>query len=398
MNEALVGTARAHRDKRWIGASLHAAAAAWRELDRRHWAIALAVGFVVGLAEALVELATLMGDEPALAPLAVLLVVTMKFVPIYLIAACLMVLGLAMLQRSDLGATPAFASHVALVVIVALAGGAIGHLVHRLSASTSAALGLPDPYQAAVFTWSQTALFSLGRSMTLMIVLSLATLVYLYLRNARRTAQRLAAAQLRRAEAERRVLAEELNGTQAMVEPALLFDTLRRTESLFERDAASAQRLLDALIAYLRAALPPMDAHGSTVGQQVELVRARLEIERIRLDGRLSFDVDVPPALAGRPLAPLLLAPLATNAIRHAIGVAGGGDVTVRARHIEDRLVIEITDSGPGRAAAIREGAGLAGVRERLERLYGAHARLVLTDRAPQGLCARVELDARSSA
>ena len=48
---------------------------------------------------------------------------------------------------------------------------------------------------------------------------------------------------------------------------------------------------------HLRAAMPAGDS-GSTVGQQAELVRARLEIERIRLGGRLAFRIDVPDALA----------------------------------------------------------------------------------------------------
>ena len=54
--------------------------------------------------------------------------------------------------------------------------------------------------------------------------------------------------------------------------------------------------------------------------------------------------------------------------------------------------MLEVGDSGAVRAGSIHEGVGLAGVRERLARLYGERARLVLADRGPRGLTARLVL------
>jgi hypothetical protein len=391
VTEALAADRHAAAGGRDVAVALRDALQAWRSLGWRQWVAALATGLVVGLGQTLVELATVAGDEPDASPWALLVFAAVKMMPMYLAAAALLLPGLAVLERRERG-TPAFASHAALIVLVAIVAGALGHFTHPLGMRALLALGMSHPFSALEFTWSSALLFSLLRSMSLLIVLSLATLVYVYLSNSRRTARRLAAAQVRHSEAERRLLAEQLTGTQALVEPALLFDTLRLVEELFERNAEAAQRLLDALIAYLRAALPAADDSGSTVGQQIELVRARLEIERIRLGGRLAFRIDVPDALARRPLAPLLLTPLATNAVRHGIEPAGGGEVMVQARQIEDRLVLEVSDSGAGRAGAIREGASLVGVRERLARLYGERAQLVLADREPHGLCARLEV------
>jgi len=378
--------------RRGAAAALHDVAQAWRGIGRLEWVVALAAGFGIGLGQTLIELATVAGDEPGTAALALLVFAAMKMVPMYVAAAALLLPGLAALDRRDDRGMWALASHAALGVVVALVAGALGQLTHPLAAAAVRTLGMAHPFAELSFTWSSALSFSLLRSMNVLIVVSLATLVFVYLRRARRTALRLAAAQLRRSDAERRVLAEQLNGTQALVEPTLLFDTLRRVGQLYERDAASAERLLDSLIAYLRAVMP-VDDSGSTVGQQAELVRARLEIERIRLGGRLAFRIDVPDALAQRPLAPLLLAPLAANAVRHGVEPSGGGEVTLRARQLEDRLVVEVGDGGSGRAASIHEGAGLSGVRERLARLYGERARLVLADRTPRGLTARLEIE-----
>jgi hypothetical protein len=371
--------------------ALHDALQAWRRLGWREWVAALAAGLVIGLGQTLVELATVAGDEPDASPWALLVFAAVKLMPMYVAAAALLLLGLAVLERRERG-TPALASHAALIVLVAIVAGALGHFTHPLAMRALLALGMSHPFSALEFTWSSALLFSLLRSMSLLIVLSLATLVYVYLSNSRRTARRLAAAQVRHSEAERRLLAEQLTGTQALVEPEFLFDTLKLTEELFERDAAKAQRLLDELIIYLRGALPGDDG-GTTLGQQIELVRARLEIERIRLKGRLSVIVDVPEALAGQPFEPLLLMPLAANAIRHGIEPAGGGELAVRARRVEDGLVIEVTDSGTD-TVPNREDAGLASLRERLRRLYGDRARLVATHRESSGFSARLELPA----
>jgi hypothetical protein len=45
---------------------------------------------------------------------------------------------------------------------------------------------------------------------------------------------------------------------QARVEPPFLFNTLAQVKRLYEMDATLAQRMLDDLVAYLRAAMPHM--------------------------------------------------------------------------------------------------------------------------------------------
>jgi integrase len=240
VTEALAADRHAAAGGRDVAVALRDALQAWRSLGWRQWVAALATGLVVGLGQTLVELATVAGDEPDASPWALLVFAAVKLMPMYLAAAALLLPGLAVLERRERG-TPAFASHAALIVLVAIVAGALGHFTHPLGMRALLALGMSHPFSALEFTWSSALLFSLLRSMSLLIVLSLATLVYVYLSNSRRTARRLAAAQVRHSEAERRLLAEQLTGTQALVEPALLFDTLRLVEELFERNAEAAQ-------------------------------------------------------------------------------------------------------------------------------------------------------------
>ena len=87
---------------------------------------------------------------------------------------------------------------------------------------------------------------------------------------------------------------------QARVEPQFLFNTLAQVERLYEPMPTLAGRMLDDLIAYLRAAMPAMRGTSSTVAQEIELARAYLDIVRMRLGDRLRVSIDVPPASATR--------------------------------------------------------------------------------------------------
>ena len=359
-------------------------------LNRREWATALAVGLVFGMTEALRGFVA-HGDTLSTWRLDLALrLVAMSMIELAL-ASTLLAVGLRWLDRRS-GDQPSFAAHAALVgCISVLVAAACAEPQREAIVALQGSLGIESPGSAPTSpNYSENALQLAFR---LAMFLLLWTLVYRFLQRGRRTAEQLAVAQARGIDAERRVLAEQLAGAQAMVEPAFLFDTLQLADRLFDRDAALAQKMLEELHRYLRAAIPPADGSVSTLGQQTELLRARLAIEAIRLDGRLATRIEVQSAFAARPLAPMLLLPLTTNAVRHAIEPAGGGEIVVRASGERGRLSIEIADSGAGRAAGIRDGAGLGALRERLAALYGEHASLVFADREPRGITACIEID-----
>jgi LytS/YehU family sensor histidine kinase len=91
---------------------------------------------------------------------------------------------------------------------------------------------------------------------------------------------------LHRAEAERHQLSKlalesELKLMQAQVEPHFLFNTLASVQYLTETDPPQASRLLGHLLAYLRAALPQLRSASATLGQEIALAEAYLNILQI---------------------------------------------------------------------------------------------------------------------
>jgi LytS/YehU family sensor histidine kinase len=209
-----------------------------------------------------------------------------------------------------------------------------------------------------------------------------------------------AVAALHKAEAEHLLLAKhamesELKLLQAQIEPHFLFNTLASVQYLTETDPPRAARLLEHLLAYLRAALPRMRSAGTTLGQEIQFAEAYLNILRMRMGPRLDFGIDVPAALRAHPFPPMLLISVVENAVTHGLEpLATGGQVTIAARRVGDRLLVTVTDTGAGLAAASRSspGVGLGNVRERLAALFGARGRFTLEGTAPRGACATIEI------
>ncbi len=213
-----------------------------------------------------------------------------------------------------------------------------------------------------------------------------------------RVSQRVAEAKRKEAEYHRmsqQVTEAKLAALQAQVEPHFLYNTLASVQALTEVDPAKASEMTGHLIQYLRNALPKMRESVSTVGQEVELVRAYLSILKMRMGERLAFDIDVPENLMALPFPPLMLPSLVENAIKHGLEPQReGGTVRIGASLEGGRLRVVVADTGRGFAETLGSGVGLANIRERLAALYGGAARFTLEGNSPRGVVATIEVPA----
>jgi two-component system sensor histidine kinase YesM len=83
--------------------------------------------------------------------------------------------------------------------------------------------------------------------------------------------------------------------------------------------------------------------------EEVLHVRSYLEIQQVRYQDILNYEIDVPEEL-GRYLIPkITIQPLVENALYHGIkNKRGSGKIQIRGRRQEETLVIEIADDGIG--------------------------------------------------
>jgi signal transduction histidine kinase len=193
---------------------------------------------------------------------------------------------------------------------------------------------------------------------------------------------------------EREMSAARLQLLQAQVEPHFLFNTLANVRRLYQNDAATGREMLADLMRYLEMALPRMREETTTVGRECAMIRAYLNVQRIRMGRRLSFDVDVPAGLIAVAVPPMMLLTLVENALKHGIGpLPEGGYVRVDARVEAAQLVLRVSDSGKGfDPGSSGSGTGLANIRARLEAAFGTRAELALLANRPRGLTATLRL------
>ena len=195
-------------------------------------------------------------------------------------------------------------------------------------------------------------------------------------------------------EALRRQVAEaQLQTLQAQVEPHFLFNTLAAVEHLTETDPPRATVMLQHLIAFLRGSLPDMREQNTSLGREVDLCRSYLAIMQIRMEDRLTVSIDVPDSLRGLSFPPMMLQSLVENSIKHGLEPKPeGGAIALSARIQDGRLRVTVADTGLGVAENVPQGIGLGNIRDRLKRLYGNAAALILAPNAPTGAHITIEI------
>lgn len=201
---------------------------------------------------------------------------------------------------------------------------------------------------------------------------------------------------LERSEFERRESDARLRLLQAQVEPHFLFNTLANVQALVESGSPQASKVLNSLIAYLRAAVPRMHSESTTLENEVERVRAYLDLMQMRIPDRLKYMIHLDPAAAKLNCPPMTLLTLVENAVRHGIDPSeAGGRIDVDIWIRDGRCVMRVTDTGVGLKADSRGlGIGLSNLRERLKLAFNNDAQLTLTEITPHGVCAEINVPA----
>ncbi|MBL8342849.1 MAG: histidine kinase [Rubrivivax sp.] len=198
--------------------------------------------------------------------------------------------------------------------------------------------------------------------------------------------------ELERSRLERQALDARLALLTAQIEPHFLFNTLANVQALVESGSPRAASVLQHLMAYLRAAMPRLRESEATLGRELALVRAYLELMAMRMPDRLRHETRSDPALDAEPFPAMALLTLVENAVRHGVDPSeDGAAIEVGSRRDADGAWrVWVVDTGPGLAEHSAPGTGLTNLRERLAGHFGTRARLELTENRPHGLRAEI--------
>lgn len=171
----------------------------------------------------------------------------------------------------------------------------------------------------------------------------------------------------------------EYRALQSQINPHFIFNSLNTISAFTREKPEKARDLLIALAAYFRNSIKTQDGFVS-IYEELEYVKAYLELEKARFDDRLEVTLSVEENLKMK-VPCLILQPIVENAILHGAMKRRKGIVHISVKSVEEDVEILIEDNGQGIPdhvlEALKEGEakefsiGLFNVDKRLRYLYG---------------------------
>ncbi len=183
--------------------------------------------------------------------------------------------------------------------------------------------------------------------------------------------------QYRESEMRRLVAQAELRALQSQIHPHFLFNALNTLYGIIPREAKGARETVLNLADIFRYFLETEKSF-LPLEEELHIIKAYLEVERLRLGDKLRTEIIVDPDAAMTPIPILSVQPLVENAVKHGIAPKLLGGMVRLEASLDDAgaLHIRVSDTGDGFDRHSKSGVGLDNVSRRLQLCYGADARL----------------------
>jgi two-component system, LytTR family, sensor histidine kinase AlgZ len=181
----------------------------------------------------------------------------------------------------------------------------------------------------------------------------------------------------------------ELLALRQHLDPHFLFNTLNAIAEWCRDDPRVAERAILELGSVLRTVMQAIKKPLWPLEDELNLMLHVFSLHSIRDPERFSVVTELDPALREISVPPMLLLPLAENAMKHGPESGHRGEVIVRSRAREGSVEIELSNPGPFAGRRVG-GEGLSHVEERLKLVYDAKASLSIEPAGEVRTIARV--------
>lgn len=184
---------------------------------------------------------------------------------------------------------------------------------------------------------------------------------------------------------------------RAHVEPHFIYNTLAHVRASLGPQSETASAMLDALVEFLRRNTHALNGEETTIRDELAMVERYLRIIALRLEERLRYDFECPPALLDRRVPAACLLVLVENAVKHGIErCVDGGRIDVRCALYDDGdLRLSVTNDGPPFETIGGRRGGLSNLQERIKLIHGASQPLEIENRETGGTLVTITLPSR---
>jgi LytS/YehU family sensor histidine kinase len=169
---------------------------------------------------------------------------------------------------------------------------------------------------------------------------------------------------------------------QSKVNPHFLFNTLNTILALIYKNPKKVESVILNLSEIYRRVLNLPENEAISLEKEINLVKTYLEIEKVRFNKRLQYDLSIAQGLNQFYIPPLIIQTLVENAVIHGISPKKeGGKIQIKANQNDNNIEIIVSDNGAGMKKQQRfTGFGLHCVQERLKLFYKNNALFEITN------------------
>ncbi|WP_106795025.1 sensor histidine kinase [Aquimarina sp. Aq78] len=184
----------------------------------------------------------------------------------------------------------------------------------------------------------------------------------------------------------------QIDNLQAQLNPHFLFNSLNSIKSLIIENPLAARRSIDLLSDLLRSSLHQKDNELVSIKKELLLVEDYFELEKIRLEDRLEYVINLDASLEPFNIPKFSIQLLVENAIKHGIDkYIKGGFVNVSIMKENDFIVIKVEN--PGKIMMEKsKGIGLENLKERLNIQFDGKAHFSIKEKAKNLITANIKI------
>ena len=187
----------------------------------------------------------------------------------------------------------------------------------------------------------------------------------------------------------------QLDNLSAQLNPHFLFNALNNIKSLVYTRPDAAGRAIDLLSELLRSGLYKGSAMLIRLNEEVDLIRDYLELEGLRMEERLQYNLDIDISLSGLMVPRLCIQTLVENAVKHGVALEKqGGKIEVIINEHDGFVNIRVLNPGKLEQDKTTTGIGLYNLKERLDLSYHHRVSFSLYE-MEQKVCAEIKIPIR---
>lgn len=221
-----------------------------------------------------------------------------------------------------------------------------------------------------ILSKSKDGLSGLGLISIVLLVISLIRSSFLYFKERNENLIREKDLQLANITASKNEA--EVASLHARINPHFLYNSLNAIASLAHTDADKTEKMALSLSDLFKHNLNRKNEASCTVNEEVDAVKAYLEIEKIRFGESLNYEIEVAESVKNYAIPRNIIQPLLENAIKHGVSqLQQSGFIKLKIHESQTDLIIAVYDNGPAFTDGLVSGYGLQSIYDILNFTYG---------------------------